>query len=1067
MSSIDLNIVDRGLDGQQWTHERGKITVGDLDRVTEQRVDSSGALNSLPTPFARFFIFKEAFRRLTEERKNPNKEAGTAYQQLVSDCLDVFEILFESKYHKNQWEGKKEIIVKEWNPQNDLTRLAKDVPILGESIKSYYKNDIHLDKLYFIIYKDENGKEFLLGTSSPFTGFITPPNLDKKESKGTKQEISFFGRQYNDLKIPRKSLTGRDKSYYFRETLLFENRSTEFRNYIHSLIEANSQSDDLKYIREYIKSFSSDGEINPNAQQNLKLRPIQSLEGNDLVINGLEIQSNNDISTCKIFADHIVRLPYKISSDNFYLPQGDRKCDYLLPFTKEALQLLPLENIHSATSIKEVSNGAKVEFSLQIEDKEYKQTYEKESPSSGHGRIIDLKQPYNVNLELGIFPNIKSSDQSNNNYFKVMLVTRDNDSKDRFDIEKTNCRFYRKNKNGYQEIEETNGSSYTYGVYSPIIRSKQNKESACSSKFYEIFKTDFSAIEMQLSIENGIFSGFIFPKFKNEKKSDNAVTYAIDFGTSNTYISKRENGANMHPIQLKMNETMMSMLHEKKSHNQKQDIYLWEDMPFKEAEDYFRSEFVPPYIDGDIYKFPLRTAMCCSTSNSKDEKLFSTHNIAFSYGKRRIVGNNEVITSLKWDESRNKEARLFIRELLLLVKCDALLNDVDANNISLIWFSPLSLKNNVKTTFEDIWKDEAGKIGISEDKIWNYSESEAPYHYYHAQDKFNAIESVALIDIGGGSTDIVCFENGKPKFANSIHFGCDLIWGNGFSKFSDDKENGIYKYYKEKIFFDDKRIQEINNEMINSNSPYSSAEIINFWISNNEKTKIKEKDIRFTQSLKTECKPIFIYHYAAIIYYLGNLIKSQKLTCPRALAFSGNGSYYIDRIISSNEVTITEITKEILKKIFGQDIKEIQIILPSSRKESTCYGGLYRNRNAENPKTIIYQGAKSYCDNNINEIQKAFTNGNMRKDILENVNNFSKCYKEILSMVLEKENITTIDTNYINDILSQGIEDALERNYTNNIENRSNNAIFNQSLFFFPIIDKLKDLANISTYLQE
>lgn len=67
MSRIDLNIVDRGIQGTEWIAEDVCLTAEHLDEVMEQKTDNSLALNSLPTPFARFFVAREAFRRVAEE----------------------------------------------------------------------------------------------------------------------------------------------------------------------------------------------------------------------------------------------------------------------------------------------------------------------------------------------------------------------------------------------------------------------------------------------------------------------------------------------------------------------------------------------------------------------------------------------------------------------------------------------------------------------------------------------------------------------------------------------------------------------------------------------------------------------------------------------------------------------------------------------------------------------------------------------------------------------------------------------------------------------------------------
>ena len=175
MASIDLSIIQRGAASDfKWTAGPGKITAADLGSIGEQRTDNGGALNALPTPFARFYIFKEAFRRVLEQKNDKKKAAGRAYEQLVSNCLDVFELLYNKKYHENLWKSSgRQIIVKEWNFDSDISSLNQNVPILGRAVENYFNDDLGEKKLFFIILV-EDGKEYLLATSSPMTGFITP-----------------------------------------------------------------------------------------------------------------------------------------------------------------------------------------------------------------------------------------------------------------------------------------------------------------------------------------------------------------------------------------------------------------------------------------------------------------------------------------------------------------------------------------------------------------------------------------------------------------------------------------------------------------------------------------------------------------------------------------------------------------------------------------------------------------------------------------------------------------------------------------------------------------------------
>ena len=157
MARIDLNIVDRGIQGTEWTQENVGLTAEHLDEISEMKTDNSGALNSLPTPFARFFVAKEAFRRVKEEYLKPSNEAGFAYRQLVSDILDVYELLFNLKYHRNNsWKRGETLELREWDAAENLAYIKRQMPVLYNSVDNYYKDDIKEKKLYFLVYT-ENG----------------------------------------------------------------------------------------------------------------------------------------------------------------------------------------------------------------------------------------------------------------------------------------------------------------------------------------------------------------------------------------------------------------------------------------------------------------------------------------------------------------------------------------------------------------------------------------------------------------------------------------------------------------------------------------------------------------------------------------------------------------------------------------------------------------------------------------------------------------------------------------------------------------------------------------------
>ena len=1069
---LELNIVDRTLKNQSWTDEQGKLTTDDIDKVHEQKTGNGGALNALPTPFARFFIFREAFRRVLEEKISPSNEAGQAYTRLVSDCLDVFELLFNLKYHRNHWGSKRDIVIKEWNYDDDMPRLEKRMPILYNAVKSYYGTDIKLGRLFFVVLR-ENGKEKLLATSSPITGFVTPPDLDRKDEKNESNVVSsnYLGERYNGMKLLRKPMEGqRNRGCYFGKEELFDERPADFKNYMFQMFSMVDNNDGMKEIKAYITSFGdTDKDIHIDYVPDWI--PVESENNEKLEFAGITICSSNALDVNKFFTENIIKLPYRMSSDNFYTPvfegKQERDYDYLLPLTEEAMGIIDTDNI--SCTIKEKVNGKKVVVELVHNGKTYSRSYDSDTwVGDGVGRIVDFANPFKVNVEVGLFPNIKSSVKEENNYYKLMLVTSDDNEHRSFDVNSASCAFFTKNDDGVGNavIEEADSMSYTSGVRQAVVRSEQNDGVKCGTKFYEVFNTEISAIALHLTIEGKVYSGVLVPKWHVQAHATKEYTYAIDFGTSNTYISKRLKGCNLEPEQLSMNDTMMSYLHGIKKSRQQNLIDLWENIPFENSADFFHTEFVPPFIDGKRYRFPLRTAMARTKRDNKDAELFDNHNIAFSYEKRKIVGDNEIATDIKWNEN-SKDARLFIRELLMIVKCDALLSDAKLSQTEIVWFYPLSLSQKLKNKLDGIWKEETQNVlGIPTRQVRAYTESEAPYYYYAQKDVFDSIDSVAVVDIGGGSTDMVYFEDGKPQIANSVHFGCDVLWGNGYNKMSNARDNGVFNRYKGVVNFGgNEELEELNSDMVRDGSPFSTRDIIDFWISNSDK--IRVNDDKFTALLRQDCKPLFLYHYASIIFYMANMFKAYGLECPNAITFSGNGSKYIDGLITSDINTLTDMTMVILNAVYDEGAKRVQLILRDCRKESTCYGGLYRDADKPAPEAVIFNGVDNKQYDTVAELTIDFEEGSLRNGIITKMETLNRLYLDMLGLLVRAEELDNVNTKAIEEELNHGNAEALDKNFK--VEVRDNidpNVKYKDSLFFIPVIDKVTDLTMVDKYIK-
>ena len=1039
MASIDLNIIDRGTQGTEWTAQNTGIQASQLDKVKEKKTDNSNALNSLPTPFARFFVAKEAFRRIAEEKRNPENGAGKAYRRLVSDILDVFELLFFKKFHENQWNGSMKVVIKEWNYDEQMKELHDRVPILYNALNASYADDITDKKLFFVVL-EKDGKDILLGTSSPMTGFVTPPDLDKTDVvKNNTPDIEFQSEQYNTLYIPRK-----ESGNYFRDELLFGERDKDFKNYMFKLFGTDQIDNRYQQLRDYIRLFHDSSDIVNNYK--IKMGNVVTESNLPLVINGLSISFNDETDINDFFLPKLIRLPYRINHNDFLGVSYEvsdpkskvRDYDYLIPLKREALSYI---GSGKALCVCQVMSS-KVVVKFKYNGTEYTKDYDVDED------VLDLAKN-ELTLNIGLFPNILSSNDDENSYFKLALSFADNgEGWHTSSIDKLSLSFYKKNVDGdYVEIEEVDPERAKNGVKTPVVRSRQSTgsiELKGSTKYYELFNCSFDALQVSL----GTDSGFLLPKWRKVQRASETYTYAIDLGTSNTFISRTKDNDDNVPEMFSMNAPMVSYLHEVKGSAQYSLVSNIEDSMSNGCRELMKTEFVPPFIDGEDYKFPIRTALCKAKNIPGKPVLFDNHNIAFFYEKMMETDFQECLTDIKWEDDEDV-IQVFIKELLLMIKCDVLQRGGALNQTSLIWFRPLSFSGKIRRIYDRSWKNLAKEILFTSNVVC-YTESEAPYYYFNKMGIVKNTDAVTVIDIGGGSTDYVYFNANKPVSASSVHFGCDVLWGNGHAGFDNIRENGIYNRYIGNLLWDDKEMALLESEM-KTNKNCSTTDIINFWLSNS-------KDNGIIDKLHDDYLPLFAYHFTAIIYFIAKLYKYKMYEAPRSIVFSGNGSRYIDDFITDDTSLLEKVVTEIFKFVYG-DIAQIHVVLPDTRKESTCYGGLYRPASETEIPEVVYHGVSKDYDN----VGQMNADKSLQSNLIKDYHEMNSLYSSVLDILRQGGAIDkSVDVRGFKSEVLDGYEENLKTHYRSEVEEAYDpEEICNDSVFFIPIIDKIFELTKI------
>ena len=235
----------------------------------------------------------------------------------------------------------------------------------------------------------------------------------------------------------------------------------------------------------------------------------------------------------------------------------------------------------------------------------------------------------------------------------------------------------------------------------------------------------------------------------------------------------------------------------------------------------------------------------------------------------------------------------------------------------------------------------------------------------------------------------------------------------------------------------------------------TTQDIINFWISNDNETGIAEK-------MHKDFSYAFAYHFTATVYYLASMLKATNLEYPRTITFSGNGSRYIDQYLTSNVQILTEITQLIMSRVFCKDIGDIQLVLPSIRKESTCYGGLFHKKDSPEPKAIVYygDGIGQTCKD-VKELKAAYDQ-TIKNNVMSEVKAMNTIYSDVLAILIRNGAVDSkLRAGDILALVNNGIQDALESKFqTEILDKYSELEQYNDTLFFIPVRDALLELTN-------
>lgn len=1003
---------------------------------------------SIPSLFARLYLFEGVFQALVGKSLN-DLTMRNINTSLISDCFDLLEFLYQ---HGND----NHLVIRHWNANEQIAALSNDGDTKHAKLAQVLKDELNVNPnfqdIYLFYWKSANAQsvtpqEVLIGGTSPFTLVFTSPNWKRKMAeKGLSFRRLDGSNMFSDTDI--RPLVHRDAKFkemiysmYMAFQPVLSNQSSSFEKYLYTSWNSEVRSQhildmggnpnafyakypnvrdendaavvacDLPISYERIAPTASGYEIRATTNRYATYQADGATINLDtpLVLNANGIPGATYIgqavwnpSTCIIneaatrgtalhnrvlpgdmgvrypyliwsdfLEDKILKVSYKLDSKKFITAyNGDSQ--YILPLKKDFFNFFNISDINSVVStiggvqkrlVEVKSDQDKVEVILNI-------------PIAHQNSTIELKKEYrkedivaSTDFMLAFFPFYKVVDKPTLNMYSIMSCG---------DVHLT---FY--NQTSVSTI--INCSSVVRTAKGVVL--KQTK--------YHKVNTSFDIVEVRC----GNVSGLVIPQMQKIDTQDASSRYsfAVDFGTSNTYIAYNTNQARIpQTFDITSNDAQAVFLNST-------DYIRTGDHQIMGP--YYDREFVPTQINrNSSVSYPARTATC-ETPNFETSQANLFGNISIGYNMQNedlAIGIVPYVykTDLKWALEKNPadihyldRVKNYCMEILWLLKNKSLLNG-GTDDFDVFLTFPETMKVPTRNLFvNQCWQ--WAKTQLQLNCTFKYgeevSESIAPYNMLAPQ---IGGQSLLNIDIGGGTSDLLFVSKDIVgsiigAYYSSTLFAADDLWGDGLNVgIQQEIRNGFYTYIKAQIdqnqaSYPPKALSSLKALISLTNS---STDAMGFLF---------KHDSTFSTSTLITSEPklysIIFIHYAALMYHVSRLIKKLAISIPEHLSFTGMGSRYIN-LISNNTNDVKLLSKMLLEKYTGlRAPATFNVYMAQDAKEVTAKGALFGEQLDNNfriPADKLQEIVDYGFDTTANLVYRDTTKDNTRSSILEEYNKF-------------------------------------------------------------------------------
>lgn len=637
------------------------------DTVSIQNHDKIAS--AVPSPFARMYLFENAFEIAANE-----PIGNTLYHKLVSDCLDIFQLLFDmtdaSEITFNKWVKATEIGILK------ASEAPQEHKLLGETFSMFLDSPrfAAVNEIIFIKYKNE-----LLGGTSPLTVFFTSPNWKRKmKEHGWTLNRTTNNSYFDDNNI--LALSQRDSKfisffvayYHYNKDILFD-QFPALAKYVANFLKNSDYSFNEK---QHIRHFEEEYEpilISNNIFLNVcglicyrrkqSTRALSIENESAFVIQPTVAHFKEEINTAgtKTYTFMPLVLVNGYNKPNMTYIQDSWHQDTFVPNKVEIPlheRILP-GNIgikYPFLTAEDFLESSLIEMPFNLNEEYFYTGFEGRFPF-----ILPIKKEYFNYFTLSdLRANLNISRRSSNAEDKIVVdlkipikngdfitfhkeynILKDSPTQFRDTLAATRGSFGFGIFPFYQILDNIKLNDYSIMVvdrdarevklsyyrfnriakneeiyYNSVVRvAKQNlgNNVISGSTFHRLKGQIFDLIEVK--VEN--FSGIIIPDWNKRtievNRNIHSFTFGIDMGTTTTHIAYQKEREEICPFDISAEELQVVMLNRKEGDGNSAKNYDFGFGQLPDMNKYKRREFMPSIIgnyEKCDYDYPIRTATC-------------------------------------------------------------------------------------------------------------------------------------------------------------------------------------------------------------------------------------------------------------------------------------------------------------------------------------------------------------------------------------------------------------------------------------------------------------------------